>query len=208
MIHHFQMRMKAFVIASLFLIRIASNAHGQTSFTYSTTLNGVGDVGDPISMRVWLPPSVSTIRGLIFDYPGSGSDGRNITTNGTWQARLVGMGFGIVGVKDDSNAEGAYWGYNATAAAQNVQGELNTIASLTSHPEISNAPIFLFGMSTGAEASSFIAQSAPTRTIGFFADKGGVFGDNFFQRDAQCRRIAGARPVRCRQHRPGLQQPI
>ncbi|HEX3358145.1 MAG TPA: hypothetical protein VHS31_14330 [Tepidisphaeraceae bacterium] len=127
----------------------------------------------PVAFRAWIPDGVDRIRGLIFNLPGSNLDTRNVTTNGSWQAVLPGMGFGIVGLRDTlGNVDISYWGNTAAEGQANIQAIMNAVASAYNHPEISNAPIMLDGISKGSLMATYIASMVPQRTIGYVADKG------------------------------------
>ena len=52
---------------------------------------------------------------------------------------------------------------------------LNSVANSFGHPEISNAPVLLDGVSKGGFSAGILASFVPDRTLGFIADKGYVF---------------------------------
>ena len=130
--------------------------------------------------RAWMPDGVNRLRGIMLNLPGSGGDTRNVTTNGTWQTRLPGMGFGIVGVRDVlGGADTTYWGATQAEVQSNLQLLLDRLATAYSHPELSNSPVLLDGISKGGYVSSYIAGFVPDRVIGYVGDKGFLLPDEF-----------------------------
>jgi hypothetical protein len=108
--------------------------------------------------------------------PGSRGDHRGIVSKSLWQFRLSQMGYGIVGFRDLLDYGADYWGGHEAEARANLQLVLDSIASSFGHPEISNAPILLDGVSKGAFSAGYLASFVPDRTLGFIADKGYGFG--------------------------------
>ncbi|HEX3357052.1 MAG TPA: hypothetical protein VHS31_08785 [Tepidisphaeraceae bacterium] len=132
----------------------------------------------PVQFRAYIPDGVDRIHGLVFNLPGTAKDTRNVTTNGSWQSILPGMGFGIVGLRDTlGNTDVTYWGNTPAEGQANFQAVMDAVANATNHPEISNAPVVLDGLSKGAYAASYIALMVPDRTVGYVCDKG--FGAAF-----------------------------
>src|SRR5438132_1555940 len=90
-------RRAAFLWIALAWIATRADAAAPVSFSVNLMRDGQAT---PVSFRAWLPDGVNRIKGLMLNLPGSNADTRNITTNGSWQAMLPGMGFGIVGMRD------------------------------------------------------------------------------------------------------------
>ena len=150
----------------------AARATGPVDFSETMYSNG-----DPVTVnfKTWAPDGWDRLKGVVFDIPGSGGDTRDVTYNTGWQQRLSNMGFAIIGVQFQyTNFANWYWGADPQEIAANMQTMLDGTADALSHAEISNAPMFLNGISHGARATSAIAQSIPERTLGFVSDKGDV----------------------------------
>lgn len=157
------------------IVLLALYAHGIRAATpVDFTLNlADGGVQVPVQFRAWIPDNVDRLRGIVLNLPGTNGDTRNVTTNGTFQARLPGMGFGIVGLRDVLGfTDVSYWGLNTTEAHANLQLLLDTIASKFAHPEIGNAPVLADGISKGGISASYLTALVPERVIGYVADKG------------------------------------
>ncbi len=149
------------------IIALAAPALAVAPADFNANFTGV--FPQTVSLRAWAPDDVSRIRGVVFSLPGSGGDSRGTTANAAWQQRLRQMGFAYVGVRD---LPGYYWGLYANETAQNMQIMLDGAAAALGRPEISNAPMFVYGISHGGIGASTIAQEFATRTLGFYADKG------------------------------------
>jgi hypothetical protein len=75
------------------------------------------------------------------------------------------------GVRDVSTGAG-YWGADSTEVHANLKLVLDSVATSFGHPEISNAPVLLDGISQGGFNVGHLASFIPERTLGFIADKG------------------------------------
>jgi pimeloyl-ACP methyl ester carboxylesterase len=143
-------------------------AAGPVNYT-STFVDSVSGASVPVQLRTWLPDDVERVRGMVVAIAGNGGDIRNITSNGSWQAKLNAIGFGIIGVR---GIPFTTWGETPAVAASNIQSMLDGAAVAMGRPEIGNAPIFPFGFSNGGFQASNLAALAPERVLGFLGDKG------------------------------------
>lgn len=124
-----------------------------------------------IAFQAWIPDGVEHFRGMLVAFPGSGGDTRNIVFNLSWRRRLEALGFGIVGLRDVPDPV-SYWGDTPTQGHANIQSMLDTIANHFGHPEISNAPLIMDGLSKGGHAAGYVSNLVQDRTICYVADKG------------------------------------
>ncbi len=157
------------LLAVSFLLQAASVTNAQVDPTYDfTTSTTVGGAPVPLEGRVWVPPGVDRLRGLLVQLPNMIGDARGKANLVDWQKAMGSLGFGIVGM---NRVDDYGWGNDETAAS--VQTVLDAAAAASSHPELSNAPIVFAGRSNGAFKSSLLAAAIPSRAISFVSDKGG-----------------------------------
>lgn len=165
------------VLAScLFGFAVDAVAFTPVSYQRNFTTNGANV---PVQYRAWIPEGVDRIKGLIVTLPGSRGDHQGITGNSLWQFRLSQMGYGIIGFRDVATGAG-YWGADSAEVHANLKLVLDSVATSFGHPEISNAPVLLDGISQGGFNVGHLASFIPERTLGFIADKGyftGTFDD-------------------------------
>ena len=149
----------------------AVNAFAVAPVSY--TENFISDGTEiPVQFRAWVPGDVTRIRGLFVTFPGWHGSQEGITGNETWQRRLTQMGYGVVGFRDASDENTAYWGTTSEEAHSNFQMMLELVAESFGRPEIVNAPVMLDGISQGGFVAGQLASLIPERTLGFIADKG------------------------------------
>ncbi len=143
---------------------------------YSRTITG--------SYRIWLPSTEPVIRGIIFIGPGDGGDGRITTNNALWQETARVLGFGLIGYSDSSRMN-LTAGDKPALIQTAVQTVLNAAASVTGHPEISNAPLCATGNSRGAFDSCYLARNWPSRVITVTPSCGGEWNNFTMTPDIQ-----------------------
>lgn len=134
-------------------------------FDYGFVHNG-GTYTLPVES--WVPEDAGTIRGMLFLCPASGTDFRGFINDST-KSVARSLGFGLVGWKDGNFI---YQGANAVEATSNLEGLLNTTASMCGRPEVSNCPVAYYGASKGAWVANNFAAQTPSRSIAFLSDKG------------------------------------
>ena len=142
---------------------------GPIQFEQPFSVFGGGTV-DVLS-EIWAPDDVSRLKGVIIALPGLNHDSRIYARYDNWRQHAAAMGYAILGVHYTDAPLGSYVGYGAEQVAGNMQSMLDRMADELDHPELSNAPIFVFGHSHGASQSAVVAQSFGERTLGFVSDK-------------------------------------
>jgi hypothetical protein len=152
------------------MLGIVVEAAAFTPVSYRVNFKSQG-VDVPVQYRAWIPEGVDRIKGLIVTLPGSRGDQQGITGNSAWQFRLSHMGYGIIGFRDVATGAG-YWGADSAEVHANLKTVLDSVAASFNHPEISNAPVLLDGVSQGGFNVGHLASFIPERTLGFIADKG------------------------------------
>jgi hypothetical protein len=174
-------RWASFLLGSCLLFLVAVDAAAFSPVSYQTNFKTQG-VNVPVQYRAWIPEGFDRIKGLIITLPGSRGDHQGITSNSLWQFRLSQMGYGIIGFRDVSTGAG-YWGADSTEVHANLKLVLDSVANSFGHPELSNAPVLLDGISQGGFNVGHLASFIPERTLGFIADKGyyaGMFDNQIY----------------------------
>lgn len=120
---------------------------------------------------LWLPATEPVIRGIIFISPGDGDDCRYIANDPAAQEAARSMGFGLIGYYNTARMN--LIGNNTPYIKQAVQAVLDRAAVVSGHPEISNAPLCITGLSRGAFDSCYLARNWPERVIAFVPHCGG-----------------------------------
>lgn len=137
-------------------------------FTASYPISATTSQSGPF--RLWLPTTEPVIRGIIFISPGDGDDCRYLVHDPVAQEAARAMGFGLIGM---------YYTTRMNLTSNNsfikgaVQAVLDTAASTSGRPELSNVPVCITGMSRGAFDSCFLARNWPERVITFVPHCGG-----------------------------------
>ncbi|MBD3241275.1 MAG: hypothetical protein GF331_11865 [Chitinivibrionales bacterium] len=113
-------------------------------------------------VKVWVPPAVKPVRGLLITGHGGGTgDSRHFPRDTNMRAFAVRHGFGLAGL---------HWfpGRMVYDSGHTVFfGALNAFAELGTHPELAHVPFVVFGGSNGGATSYGLSCSAPDRAICF-----------------------------------------
>lgn len=133
---------------------------------------------DTQSFRMWLPDdeqgpigATRPVRGLVFVLPGSAEDYRGKVGIPNLQKAASALGFGLIG------ANSMIWGESSGETNAVVQSVLDAAASVSSRPELANAPYAAVGISQGGYNSTRITLANPDRAIGFANIRGSYFYD-------------------------------
>jgi hypothetical protein len=129
--------------------------HGQT-FDYTT-----GKLGT----RLWVPPDVSTIKGIVIYGNGADSDFRTVTDSAFLQEFGELYGFGVIGTSMWSNL-------STSAEVNSWSTHLQGLATASGHPELVNAPWVTLGFSNGGSMAYALNSLWPEKTIAFATNKG------------------------------------
>jgi hypothetical protein len=127
--------------------------------------------------RMWLPSTEPVIRGVVFMAPGSGGDAREYVHDLAAQEGARLLGFALIGYQNAGNMN--LWSRNAELIHTGIQAVLDKAATVSGHPELSNAPLCITGLSAGGFDSSYLATFWPERTIAFVAHRGGAYAPPF-----------------------------
>jgi hypothetical protein len=137
-------------------IAISSRASAQEGvFEHTTGIRGT---------RMWIPPGVETIKGILIYGNGAGGDQRNEILTPWNQVFAYLHGFALIGTSQ--------WG-NLSGGEINIWDmHLAALATASGHPELVHAPWAPLGFSNGGSMSYGFNALRPEKTIAFVANKG------------------------------------
>lgn len=163
----------------LFALLIAAlTAHAANSESYDVGLPP-GDNFDQAQFRLWVPEGVSSVRAILVLVPGSNGDGRGQVEVPLWQGLAREQGLALVGLHmTDKMHEDMFIEHYVDVARGSGDALLNALdelARMSGHPEITEAPLLLWGMSAGGEFNYEFALWRPDRVAGFVVNKGGIY---------------------------------
>lgn len=149
------------------------------SATYASAYGGTSTG----SYRLWLPATEPVIRGIIFLGPGDGDTVTQYLIHDPYIQEVARtLGFGLIGYNHDSRMNLDTGNYTAAIQAA-VQAVLDAAATISNHPEISNAPLCAMGLSRGSFDSCYLARNWPERVITVVPFCGGEW-NNFTMTEA------------------------
>jgi len=137
--------------------------------------------GLPGNYDLYIPPGVSTIRGVIFLGNPSGVDTRGFASGNPMNSAFPGRDELIALDRARSLQLAEKYGL-ALMGSEGVFNErvtdtilaaLEQFATESARPELAQAPLLMTGFSLGGCISYRFAQDRPERTIGFMSQKGG-----------------------------------
>jgi len=134
---------------------------------------------DKAQFRLWLPPSIGTLRGAVILVPGSNGDGRAMAQDTVWQAFAAKNKLAIVACRftDEPHDQRFIEDYVNVShgSGQALLDILAKFGSQTKHPELANAPLLFWGMSAGGQFDYEFAAWKPERVVAFVVNKGGIY---------------------------------
>lgn len=126
---------------------------------------------DIAEVRIWIPAEVQKIRGILLNFHGYSGDSRPITSNETWKRFARKHHFALMGTHfyDGTLVEFKRAG---TGSGDLLLKALTEFGQKSNHPELSQLPFCVWGMSLGGASSCFFADWIPERVIAFAAVNG------------------------------------
>ena len=136
------------------LVGLNPAAHGQV-YDYTTDIRGT---------RMWIPPGLQTIKGILVWGNGAGADERD-AVYAPWLEYFAQLhGFALVGT--------SMWGNLAGNEINTWDAHIAGLANESGHPELRNAPLAPIGFSNGGQMSYGFNALRPEKTIAFVTNKG------------------------------------
>jgi poly(3-hydroxybutyrate) depolymerase len=134
---------------------------------------------DKAQFRLWVPPSVSSVRAVLVLVPGSNGDGRAMAQDSVWQKFAEKNRLAIVACRftDKPHDESFIEDYVnvSRGSGQALVDMLGKFAGRSNHAEIASAPLLLWGMSAGGQFDYEFTAWKPERVVAFVANKGGIY---------------------------------
>lgn len=142
--------------AWLTVLITSSDAIGQGEvFDYATGIRAT---------RMWVPPGVPTVKGIVIYGNGAGADMRR-AAEAPWLQQFAQLhDFALIGT--------SLWG-NLSGTEINIwDSHLQALAAASGHPELVHAPYAPMGFSNGGQMSYGFNALRPDKTIAFITNKG------------------------------------
>lgn len=134
---------------------------------------------DKAEFRLWYPDDASSIRAIVILMPGSNGDGREMVEDPFWQEFARHHELALLGsyFADHQHEDMAIEEYVRVkdGSGMALLTSISRLAKVSSHPELTNAPLLLWGMSAGGEFNYEFVCWKPERVLAFVVDKGGVY---------------------------------
>jgi dienelactone hydrolase len=143
----------------LFAISIPVSVNGQV-YNYTTDIRGT---------RMWVPPGLPTVMGVLIYGNGAGADERDAAYAPWLQQFAQVHNFALIAT--------SMWGNLAGSEINTWDAHLAALASASGHPELKNAPWAPIGFSNGGQMSYGFNAVRPEKTIAFITNKGCCYND-------------------------------
>ena len=131
-----------------------------------------------VTYRLWLPPDVKTIRGIIVHQHGCGEGackgGETAADDWHWQALARKWDCALLGpsYQQPEGANCALWCDPRHGSGQTFERALSELAVTTSHPELNRVPWALWGHSGGAQWVGTMLLLHPERVVAVWLRSG------------------------------------
>jgi dienelactone hydrolase len=117
-----------------------------------------------VGTRMWVPPGLHTVKGILIWGNGAGADERN-AAYAPWLEDFAQLhGFALIGT--------SMWGNLAGTEINTWDTHIAALAAQSGHPELKNAPYAPIGFSNGGQMSYGFNALRPEKTIAFVTNKG------------------------------------
>ena len=168
--------------AILCLLLAAAGAGPAAGAPASATLDEAVPSGRNFSdaaFRLWMPAGLERAGGIVALVPGSNSDGRPQVGEPFWRDFATRHGLALVGCfftdhrHENMDIEDYARAGDGSGAA--LLEALGRFGATSGHPELSSAPLYLWGISAGGEFNYEFACWMPGRVAAFVVNKGGYY---------------------------------
>jgi poly(3-hydroxybutyrate) depolymerase len=131
---------------------------------------------DKADFRFWAP-DVPRLDGILVLNPGSNGEGRQQASDPVWRAWAATHRLAIIGTHFTDKQPSIVEDYAdvSKGSGQALLNAINAFATRSHHPELSTAPLVLWGMSAGGEVNYEIAAWIPDRVAAFIVNKGNFY---------------------------------
>src|SRR3954469_11468240 len=126
---------------------------------------------DKAQFRLWTPPAASKLRAVLVLVPGSNGDGRAMAEDTVWQAFAAKNNLAIVASRftDKAHDQGYIEDYVnvSRGSGQALLDAIAHFAARSGRPELSSAPLLMWGMSAGGQFDYEMAVWKPEKVAAF-----------------------------------------
>lgn len=172
----FDMRMVYGILALIVALQTTAQAIPGKTFEEAVP---PGTNFDKAQFRLWIPNDVEKFRAVLVLTTGSNGDGRPMVDDPVWQSLAFRQKLALVGCQftDKPHEQNFIEEYVnvSKGSGQALLTALMGLAVRSSHPEVANAPILLWGMSAGGEFNYEFVAWKPERVAAFVVNKGGIY---------------------------------
>jgi len=162
-----------FTVLSMALLVPQSSAQ-----VFDTTI-APGANYDKAEFRMWVPPDVADLRGLVVLVPGSNGDGRPMAEDKFWQDFAVTQRVALVACRftDKPHDQGFIEEYVdvSKGSGQALLTAIERLSIQAKRPNIAALPMYLWGMSAGGEFNYEFVAWKPEKVAAFIVNKGGIY---------------------------------
>jgi poly(3-hydroxybutyrate) depolymerase len=144
---------------------------------------------DKAQFRFWSPPGTAPLKGVLVLVPGSNGDGRPMAQDSIWQQFAAVQRLAIVACRFTDRPHEQAFIEEYIAVSRGSGDALLTVlarfAERSGHPEISRAPLLMWGMSAGGQFNYEFVAWMPERVMAFVVNKGGIYYSALLPRAAR-----------------------
>ena len=164
---------------ALILIFLHLLAQGIPSSSHFEQTIPAGENFEKAEFRLWIPPNLRQARAVVVLIPGSNGDGRGQVDDPVWQAFAERHGLALLGCRftDKPHDQAFIEEYVdvSRGSGQALVDGINGVAERSQHPELSSAPLLMWGMSAGGQFNYEFVAWKPERVLAFVVNKGGIY---------------------------------
>jgi poly(3-hydroxybutyrate) depolymerase len=170
--------MKRILIVLSMFVSCAASSHAQSVAVLDATIPP-GRNYDKAEFRLSIPQNLAHIRAVVVLIPGSNGDGRPEVNDAVWQKFATQHGLALLGCRftDKPHDQSFIEEYVnvSMGSGQALLDALEAFAKRSQHPELSRAPLLLWGMSAGGQFNYEFVAWKPERVVAFVVNKGGIY---------------------------------
>ncbi len=165
---------------ALFLFAYPAQKALAQSAPASDTLDAAAPPGanyDKAEFRIWAPPGIAKLDGILVLVPGSNGDGRAEAADPTWRQWAEAHKLAIVATYFTDKVPSIVEAYAdvSKGSGQALLNAINSFARRSHHRELAKAPLVFWGMSAGGEYNYEFAAWKPERVAAFVVNKGNFY---------------------------------
>jgi len=120
--------------------------------------------------RLWIPPDVDTVRGILIVGNGAGGNVTSAAQNRVYQRFGEIHDFAVIGT-------GLWGNFSAPSELSIWDNHLAALATASGHPELVHAPWAPIGLSNGGQMSYGFNSLRPDKVLAFITNKGCCYND-------------------------------